>query len=163
MVAPIATWYTCFVNHWARATPASTLCSPSEGANPLLRRLFNKEEEKTEDDIRLEASLQKTRSGFLGLIGAIFQENEPLGDRRSMVLGEGCVSLAGFKFVGSALRTESQTLRDTRRIERGCTQILRIDADPIIFLTAVKRRQLIATTDRSWQVISSETTRSESP
>jgi len=42
----------------------------------LLRRLFGQQEEKTEDDIKLEDSLQKTRSGFLGQIGAIFQENE---------------------------------------------------------------------------------------
>ena len=47
-----------------------------EGAYPLLRRLFNQEEEKTEDDIRLEDSLQKTRSGVFGRIGSIFQENE---------------------------------------------------------------------------------------
>lgn len=41
----------------------------------MLRRLFG-QEEKTEDDAKLEASLQKTRSGFLGRIGTIFQENE---------------------------------------------------------------------------------------
>jgi len=35
-----------------------------------------KQEEKTQDDIKLEQSLQKTRSGILGRIGAIFQENE---------------------------------------------------------------------------------------
>jgi fused signal recognition particle receptor len=35
-----------------------------------------KKEEKTEDDIKLEQSLQKTRSGILGRLGSIFQENE---------------------------------------------------------------------------------------
>jgi fused signal recognition particle receptor len=40
-------------------------------------RLFGKKkEEKTQDDLLLEQSLQKTRSGILGRIGAIFQENE---------------------------------------------------------------------------------------
>jgi fused signal recognition particle receptor len=40
-------------------------------------RLFGKKkEEKTEDDVKLEQSLQKTRSGILGRIGTIFQENE---------------------------------------------------------------------------------------
>jgi fused signal recognition particle receptor len=43
---------------------------------PLFRKFFGKEEEKTQEEIRLEESLQKTRSGFLGRLGAIFQENE---------------------------------------------------------------------------------------
>jgi fused signal recognition particle receptor len=42
----------------------------------LLRRMFGKEEEKTEDEVKLEESLQKTRSGIFGRIGTIFQENE---------------------------------------------------------------------------------------
>ncbi|HHY55337.1 MAG TPA: signal recognition particle-docking protein FtsY [Chloroflexi bacterium] len=43
----------------------------------MFSRLFGKkQEEKTQDDIKLEQSLQKTRSGILGRIGAIFQENE---------------------------------------------------------------------------------------
>ncbi len=42
----------------------------------MLRRLFGKEEEKTEDEVKLEESLQKTRSGIFGRIGTIFQENE---------------------------------------------------------------------------------------
>lgn len=41
----------------------------------MFRRLFGKEE-KSEDDVKLEASLQKTRAGFLGRITTIFQENE---------------------------------------------------------------------------------------
>ena len=43
----------------------------------MFGRLFGKKkEEKTEDDVKLEQSLQKTRSGILGRIGTIFQENE---------------------------------------------------------------------------------------
>jgi fused signal recognition particle receptor len=42
----------------------------------LFRRLFGKQEEKTQDELKLEQSLQKTRSGILGRIGSIFQENE---------------------------------------------------------------------------------------
>lgn len=41
----------------------------------MFRRLFGKEE-KTADDVKLEASLQKTRTGILGRITTIFQENE---------------------------------------------------------------------------------------
>ena len=43
----------------------------------MFGRLFGKKkEEKTEDDVKLEQSLQKTRSGILGRLGSIFQENE---------------------------------------------------------------------------------------
>jgi fused signal recognition particle receptor len=43
---------------------------------PLFRKIFGKQDEKTIDEVRLEESLNKTRSGFFGRIGAIFQENE---------------------------------------------------------------------------------------
>lgn len=46
------------------------------GVNPLFRRLFGKQEEKTQDEIKLEQSLQKTRSGIFGRISTLFQENE---------------------------------------------------------------------------------------
>ncbi len=43
----------------------------------MFGRLFGKKkEEKTQDDLKLEQSLQKTRSGILGRLGSIFQENE---------------------------------------------------------------------------------------
>jgi fused signal recognition particle receptor len=42
----------------------------------LFRNLFGKQQEKTQDELKLEESLKKTRSGFLGRIGTIFQENE---------------------------------------------------------------------------------------
>lgn len=43
----------------------------------MISRLFGKkQDEKTQDDIKLEQSLQKTRSGIWGRIGSIFQENE---------------------------------------------------------------------------------------
>lgn len=42
----------------------------------MFRKLFGKQEEKTQDELKLEESLKKTRSGFLGRIGTIFQENE---------------------------------------------------------------------------------------
>ena len=43
----------------------------------MFSKLFGKkQEEKTQDDIKLEQSLQKTRSGILGRLGSIFQENE---------------------------------------------------------------------------------------
>ena len=42
----------------------------------MFRRLFGKQEEKTQDELLLEESLQKTRGGVLGRIGTIFQANE---------------------------------------------------------------------------------------
>ena len=42
----------------------------------MFRRLFGKQEEKTQDEINLEQSLQKTRSGIFGRISTLFQENE---------------------------------------------------------------------------------------
>lgn len=42
----------------------------------MLRRLFGRQETKTEDEVKLETSLEKTRSSFLGRISTIFQENE---------------------------------------------------------------------------------------
>ena len=42
----------------------------------MLRRLFGRQEEKSADDVRIEESLQKTRSGIFGQIGSLFQENE---------------------------------------------------------------------------------------
>ena len=42
----------------------------------VLRRLFGRQEEKSADDLRIEESLQKTRSGIFGQIGSLFRENE---------------------------------------------------------------------------------------
>ncbi len=42
----------------------------------MLRRLFGRQEKKTTDDVRLEESLQKTRTGIFRQIGSLFQENE---------------------------------------------------------------------------------------
>ena len=42
----------------------------------MLRRLFGRQEKKSADDIRIEESLQKTRSGIFGQIGSLFRENE---------------------------------------------------------------------------------------
>ncbi|MEZ4836586.1 MAG: signal recognition particle-docking protein FtsY [Caldilineaceae bacterium] len=41
----------------------------------MFRKMFNKED-KTQDELLLEQSLQKTRTGLFGRIGSIFQENE---------------------------------------------------------------------------------------
>lgn len=79
----------------------------------MFGRLFGKkQEEKTQDDIKLERSLQKTRSGILGRIGSIFQENE-ITDELWEELGD--VLIMGD--VGST--TTQELLEATRlRVER---------------------------------------------
>lgn len=42
----------------------------------MFRRLFGRKEEKTEEEQQIEQTLQKTRTGVLGRIGQIFQQNE---------------------------------------------------------------------------------------
>lgn len=42
----------------------------------MFRRLFGRQEEKTQEEQQIEQSLQKTRTGVLGRIGQIFQQNE---------------------------------------------------------------------------------------
>lgn len=48
----------------------------TQGAKRLFRRLFGKQDEKSQDEAKLEASLQKTRTGVFSRIATIFQENE---------------------------------------------------------------------------------------
>lgn len=42
----------------------------------MFRRLFGRQEEKTQEEQQIEQSLQKTRSSVFGRIGQIFQQNE---------------------------------------------------------------------------------------
>lgn len=42
----------------------------------MLRKLFGRDEEKTEEEVKLETSLEKTRSGLFGRVGALFQASE---------------------------------------------------------------------------------------
>ncbi len=42
----------------------------------MFRRLFGRKDEKSEEEVQIEQTLQKTRSGIFGRIGQIFQANE---------------------------------------------------------------------------------------
>ncbi|MBW7882389.1 MAG: signal recognition particle-docking protein FtsY [Caldilineaceae bacterium] len=78
----------------------------------MFSRLFGKkQEEKTQDEIRLEESLKKTRSGILGRIGTIFQENEiteELWDELEETLIMGDVGMATTQELLSATRARVQ-------------------------------------------------------
>ncbi len=79
----------------------------------MFSKLFGKpQSEKTQDALKLEQSLQKTRSGILGRIGAIFQENEITAE-----LWEELEEILVMGDVGSA--TAQTLLQSTRaRVER---------------------------------------------
>lgn len=75
----------------------------------MIKRLFGKrEEEKTQDDVKLEQSLQKTRSGILGRIRTIFQENQitdELWDELEETLIMGDVGMVAAEELMGATRT----------------------------------------------------------
>ena len=59
----------------------------------MLRKLFGKDVARDEEELKLEQSLTKTRSGVLGRIGAIFQANEITDDlweelEETLILGD---------------------------------------------------------------------------
>ncbi|MFN3981088.1 MAG: signal recognition particle-docking protein FtsY [Caldilinea sp.] len=86
----------------------------------MFSKLFGKkQEEKTQDDIKLEQSLQKTRSGILGRIGSIFQENEitpELWEELEDVLIMGDVGTATTRELLEATRArvERETIKSSR-------------------------------------------------
>ena len=75
----------------------------------MFKRLFGKrEEEKTQDDLKLEQSLQKTRTGILGRISTLFQENQitdDLWDELEATLIMGDVGMATAEELLEATRT----------------------------------------------------------
>jgi fused signal recognition particle receptor len=86
----------------------------------LFSKLFGKkQEEKTQDDIKLEQSLQKTRSGILGRLGTIFQENQitpELWEELEDILIMGDVGTATTQELLTATRerVERETIKATK-------------------------------------------------
>ena len=78
----------------------------------MFSKLFGKKtEEKTQDEIKLEQSLQKTRSGILGRISTIFQENQitdKLWEELEETLIMGDVGVATTDEIVAATRTRVQ-------------------------------------------------------
>ena len=78
----------------------------------MFSKLFGKKtEEKTQDEIKLEQSLQKTRSGILGRISTIFQENQitdKLWEELEETLIMGDVGVATTDEIVEATRTRVQ-------------------------------------------------------
>ena len=78
----------------------------------MLRRLFGKDDERSADEQKLEASLEKTRGGILGRIGSIFQENEiteALWEELEEVLIMGDAGMAATMEIVAATRRKVET------------------------------------------------------
>ncbi len=85
----------------------------------MFRKLFGKEEEKTQDELRLEASLQKTRSNLFGRIGSIFQENEITDElwdelEESLIMADVGVETATALVERTRQRVEDEGIKATR-------------------------------------------------
>jgi fused signal recognition particle receptor len=85
----------------------------------LFRRIFGKQEEKTQDEVKLEQSLQKTRSGILGRLGSIFQENEitdGLWDdlEETLILGDVGMAVTADLVEATRKRVEQENIKATR-------------------------------------------------
>ncbi len=84
----------------------------------MFRRLFGKKEEKTQDEVKLEQSLQKTRTGIFGRISSIFQENEitdQLWDdlEETLILGDVGVTTTAELVEKTRLRVEQEGIKAT--------------------------------------------------
>ncbi len=85
----------------------------------MFRRLFGKPDEKTQDEVKLEESLQKTRNTFFGRVSTLFQANEitdELWDELEEALVMGDVGLATSEELVQATRNRVRTegIKSTR-------------------------------------------------
>lgn len=91
----------------------------------MLRRLFGRQDEKSADDLRIEESLKKTRSGIFGQVGSLFQANE-IGDELWEELEEALV------VADVGMETTLELVESTRaRVER---ETVRRAADAYLIL-----------------------------
>lgn len=92
--------------------PVSSLAG-GEGVGGLLRNIFGRPAKVSEDETRLESSLAKTRSGFLGRLGTLFQANEITDElweelEETLIMGDVGVPVAQ----ELVKRTQERVLRD---------------------------------------------------
>ena len=86
----------------------------------MFSKLFGKpQSEKTQDALKLEQSLQKTRSGILGRIGAIFQENEITAElweelEEILVMGDVGSATAQTLLQATRARVERENIKSSR-------------------------------------------------
>ncbi len=85
----------------------------------MLRNLFGRPSKATEDDVRLENSLAKTRSGVFGRLGSIFQANEITDElweelEETLILGDVGVPVAQELVERTQKRVERENIKATR-------------------------------------------------
>jgi fused signal recognition particle receptor len=84
----------------------------------VLRRLFGKQETKTQDEVKIEDSLSKTRAGFFGRIGSIFQANEITEElweelEETLILGDVGMSVTEDLVQRARARVEREGIKST--------------------------------------------------
>jgi len=85
----------------------------------LFRKLFGKQDEKTQDELKLEQSLQKTRSGILGRISTLFQENEITEElweelEETLIAGDVGMAVTIDLVATTRRRIEAENIKSTR-------------------------------------------------
>ena len=84
----------------------------------MLRRFLGVEETHTQDDDKIEQSLQKTRSGFMGRIGSIFQANEITEElweelEETLILGDVGMAVTSDLVEKTRRRVENEGIKST--------------------------------------------------
>lgn len=85
----------------------------------MFRKLFGKQDEKTQDELKLEQSLQKTRSGILGRISTLFQENEITEElweelEETLIAGDVGMAVTIDLVATTRRRIEAENIKSTR-------------------------------------------------
>jgi len=85
----------------------------------LFRKLFGKQDEKTQDELKLEQSLEKTRSGILGRISTLFQENEITEElweelEETLIAGDVGMAVTIDLVATTRRRIEAENIKSTR-------------------------------------------------
>ncbi|MCL4835968.1 MAG: signal recognition particle-docking protein FtsY [Caldilineaceae bacterium] len=102
----------------------------------MFRRLFGKQEEKSQDELLLEQSLQKTRGGVLGRIGSIFQANEITDDlwdelEETLIMADVGVETTSELVEKTRQRVERDAIKATKEayliLKREMVNLLRAD------------------------------------
>ncbi len=85
----------------------------------MFRKLFGKQDEKTQDELKLEQSLEKTRSGILGRISTLFQENEITEElweelEETLIAGDVGMAVTIDLVATTRRRIEAENIKSTR-------------------------------------------------
>ena len=85
----------------------------------MFRKLFGKPEEKTQDEVRLEGSLEKTRNSFFDRVSTIFQANEITDElwdelEEALVMADCGLNVSQELVESTRARVEREGIKSTR-------------------------------------------------